>query len=163
MAFITHQLKKLITPFRVDGLLANIILLIPRVIAGFLLAFVYAPVKFGTPWTPKSVDLGLFEVADWFVVSVTQFGTPFNIMPEVFSWSAGFTEAFGGILLLLGLNTRITAFFITSVMVITIYFREWDQTWSILPTFLFFTIGLFYLGFGSGKYGLDYWYAKRMF
>lgn len=163
MAYISYQLKRIITPFKVDGLLANIILLIPRIIAGYLLAFVYAPVKFGTPWSQKSRELGLFEVADWFVLKVTEFGTPFNLMPEVFSWSAGFTEAFGGILLLLGLNTRITAFFITCVMAITIYFREWDDTWSILPTFLFFCIGLFYLGFGSGKYGLDYWYANRKF
>lgn len=163
MTYFTYQFKKILTPYQVDGLLANSILLVPRVVAGFLLAFVYAPVKFGTPWTPKSLDLGLFEVADWFIVRVTEFGVPFNIMPEVFSWSAGFTEAFGGILLVLGLNTRITAFFITSVMAITIYFREWDDTWSILPTFLFFCIGLFYLGFGSGKYGLDYWYTKRKF
>ena len=163
MTYITYQFKKILTPFQVDGFLANIVLLVPRIIAGFLLAFKYAPIKFGTPWSPKSTNLGLFEVADWFVLKVTEFGAPFNLMPELFSWSAGFTEAFGGILLLLGLNTRITAFFITCVMAISIYFREWDDTWSILPTFLFFCIGLFYLGFGSGKYGLDYWYTNRKF
>lgn len=50
------------------------------------------------------------EVADWFVIAVTNFGPSFDFMPYVFAWSAGFTEAFGGILLALGLNTRITAF-----------------------------------------------------
>lgn len=91
MTCISYQLKRVITPFEVDGLLANMLLLVPRIITGFLLAFVYAPVKFGTPWSPNSLKLELFEVADWFVIKVTEFGTPFNMMPEVFSWSAGFT------------------------------------------------------------------------
>ena len=161
MTYVFHQFKRIITPFRVEGFFPNMLMLIPRLIAGFLLTFVYAPEVFGTPWTPKALGLKFLEVADWFVLAVTDFGTPFDLMPHAFAWSASFTEAFGGILLALGLNTRITSFFITCVMAITIYFREWDDTWSILPTFLFFCIGLFYLGFGSGKFGLDYWFANR--
>lgn len=163
MTFFARQIRRWITPFRVDGFFVNFLLLVPRVVTGVLLAFVYAPEKFGTPWTPRSMGLGQLEVADWFVQSVSDFGVPFTMMPYVFSWSACFTEAFGGILLILGLNTRITSLFIVTVMVITIFFREWDGAWSIFPTFVFFCLGLFYLGFGSGKFGLDYWYSQRKF
>lgn len=153
--------KKLIVPFRVDELIPNILILIPRILTGYLLSFLFAVNKFGVPWTPKLMGLELFEVSDWFVKLVEQFGTPFSLMPELFAWSAGFTEALGGILLILGLNTRITAFFITTTMFVTIAFRPWDATWSIIPTFIFFCLGLFFMGFGSGKFGLDYVLTKR--
>ncbi|MDO6472347.1 DoxX family membrane protein [Maribacter sp. 1_MG-2023] len=160
-----HQLqpiKKLIIPFKVDALLPNVLILIPRAITGYLLSFVFAINKFGTPWTPASVGLAYFEVSDWFVALVTQFGIPFSFMPELFAWSAGLTEALGGILLILGLNTRMTAFFITVTMFTTIVCRPWDGSWNIMPTFIFFCLGLFFMGFGSGKFGLDYLITKRI-
>ncbi|WP_339627675.1 DoxX family membrane protein [uncultured Maribacter sp.] len=158
---ILLPLKKLIIPFRVDRLMPNILILIPRVLIGYLLSFVFAVNKFGTPWTSKFIGLELFEVSDWFVKLVEQFGTPFTLMPEMFAWSAGFTEALGGILLMLGLNTRITAFFITTTMFVTIAFRPWDGSWNIIPIFIFFCLGLFFMGFGSGKFGLDYVLTRR--
>tara|TARA_R110000744_G_scaffold73008_5_gene146388 strand:- start:68 stop:556 length:489 start_codon:yes stop_codon:yes gene_type:complete len=154
-------LKKLIIPFRIDALLPNVLVLIPRIFTGYLLSFVFAVNKFGTPWTPKSAELGLLEVSDWFVDLVRQFGVPFSYMPEFFAWSVGMTEALGGLLLILGLNTRITAFFVTITMFTTIVFRPWDDTWSIIPTFTLFCLGLFFMGFGSGKFGLDYFITKR--
>ena len=154
-------IKRLIIPFKVDAILPNILILVPRVFAGYLLSFVYAINKFGTPWTPKSVGLQLFEVSDWFIELVSQFGLPFSLMPKIFAWSAGFTEAAGGILLMLGLNTRITSFFILITMFITIAFRPWDNSWSIMPTFFFFCLSLFFMGFGSGKYGLDYFITRN--
>jgi putative oxidoreductase len=114
--------KKLIIPFRVDAVMPNTLILILRVLTGYLLSFVLAINKFGTPWTPKLMGLELFEVSDWFIKLVEQFGPPFSQMPELFAWYAGFTEALGGILLILGLNTRITPFFITSTMFVTIVF-----------------------------------------
>lgn len=154
-------IKKLITPFRIDGILPNIFILIPRVITGYFLAFVFAINKFGTPWTPQSMDLKLFEVSDLFIDIVKQFGLPFSIMPEIFSWSAGFTEAMGGLLLILGLNTRITSFFIATTMIVTIIYRPWNDSWSIIPTFIFFCLSLYFMGFGSGKFGLDYYLTRR--
>jgi putative oxidoreductase len=153
--------KKLIIPFRVDAVMPNTLILILRVLTGYLLSFVLAINKFGTPWTPKLMGLELFEVSDWFIKLVEQFGPPFSQMPELFAWSAGFTEALGGILLILGLNTRITAFFITSTMFVTIVFIPWDVSWNIIPAFIFFCLGLFFMGFGSGKFGLDYVLTRR--
>jgi len=135
--------------------------LIPRVITGYLLSFVFSINKFGTPWTPTTMNLQLLEVSDWFIELVRQFGLPFSYLPELFAWSAGFTEALGGILLIMGLNTRITAFFVVSTMFLTIVFRPWDNSWSIMPTFIFFCLGLFFMGFGSGKFGLDYFLTNK--
>ncbi|MEH6772239.1 DoxX family membrane protein [Maribacter arcticus] len=154
-------LKKLIIPFRVGAVMPNTLILILRVLTGYLLSFVLAINKFGTPWTPKLMGLELFEVSDWFIKLVEQFGPPFSQMPELFAWSAGFTEALGGILLILGLNTRITPFFITSTMIVTIVFIPWDLSWNIIPTFIFFCLGLIFMGFGSGKFGLDYVLTRR--
>ena len=64
---ILLPLKKLIIPFRVDELMPNVLILIPRVLTGYLLSFVFAVNKFGTPWTPKLMGLELFEVSDWFI------------------------------------------------------------------------------------------------
>ncbi|OBR40416.1 hypothetical protein [Maribacter hydrothermalis] len=77
-------IKSLLIPFKVDAILPNILIFIPRVFAGYLLSFVYAINKFGTPWTPKALGLQLFEVSEWFIEIVKQFGLPFSLMPQVF-------------------------------------------------------------------------------
>lgn len=161
MATPSFVFQKLIPPFQIRDRYVNIFMLVLRLIAGYFLSFVFAANKFGTPWTPASLGLRNFEVSQEFIGIVTAFGAPFDMMPGLFAWSAGFTEAWGGILLLLGLNTRMTAFFITITMLVTIYFRVWDNSWSALPTFIFFCVGLFLMGFGSGKYGLDSYWAQK--
>ncbi|WP_396637454.1 DoxX family protein [Maribacter sp. R77961] len=163
MTFFTYQLKKWITPYTTDSVLGNFFLFVPRVVTGALLAFVYAPNKFGTPWTPGTLELSLFEVSEEFVALIAYQGYPFDTMPYLFAWSIGFMEAFGGILLILGLNTRMTAFFVFLTMAMGIFFRKWDGTWDIVPVFSFFCLGLFFMGFGSGKWGLDYWFSQRGF
>lgn len=159
---LTRIFKNLIEPFRIDGILPNLLLLIPRILMGFGLAFIYAPQRFGTPWTPDAMGLELFEVTDEVVEIVRQGGTPFNLMPEVFAWSIGFMEAYGGLLMILGLNTRITSFFVFITMGLAIVFRSWDGTWDVFPIFVFFCLGLFFMGFGSGKFGLDYLLYKKL-
>ncbi|MFX0556655.1 DoxX family protein [Maribacter sp. CXY002] len=161
MSSLKYKLKGIIIPYKLDGLLNNLLVLLPRVISGILLCFVYAPQNIGTPWSPEDLNLQLLKINPTFVGHVRDFGPPFDLMPLVFSWSAIITMAFGGFLMILGLNTRITSFFLVMTMFITILFREWDNSWSILPTFLFFCTGLFYLGFGSGKFGLDYYISKH--
>jgi putative oxidoreductase len=162
MTFITYQLKKWITPYTIDSFLVNFFLFVPRVATGGLLAFVYAPNKFGTPWTPDALELSFLEVSDEFVGLIANQGYPFDVFPDLFAWSIGFMEAFGGLLLILGLNTRVTAFFVFLTMTMGIFFRTWDGTWDILPVFSFFCLGLFLMGFGSGKWGLDYWLSKNL-
>ena len=161
MTYIVRRIKKWIVPFEVDGFLSNFILLVPRVIGGALLAFKYAPQKFGTPWTPSSLGLSFLEVSDEFITEISMQGHPFDTTPKLFAWSICFMEAFGGILLILGLNTRMTAFFVFLTMVMAIFFRTYDGTWSVFPIFIFFCTSLFLMVFGSGKFGVDHYIAKK--
>ncbi|MGB3150461.1 MAG: DoxX family protein [Maribacter sp.] len=113
--------------------------------------------------TPSSLGLSFLEVSDEFVAHIAYQGYPFDVMPEFYAWSICFMEAFGGILLIIGINTRMTAFFVFLTMAMGIFFRKWDGTWDIIPVFTFFCISLFLMGFGSGKWGLDYWFSQKLF
>ena len=161
MKRFSYHLKKWITPYATDSFLINLFLFVPRAIMGALLAFVYAPDKIGTPWTSKELQLSFLEVSDEFVAYIAYQEYPFDTMPHLFAWSIGFLEAFGGLLLILGLNTRITAFLVFLTMTMSIFFRKWDGTWDIIPVFSFFCLGLFFFGFGSGKWGLDYYLTRE--
>ncbi|ASV31773.1 DoxX family protein [Maribacter cobaltidurans] len=163
MVHLLSFFKYLLRPFKADGFLPNLFLLLPRIITGALLAFVYAPDKFGTPWTPEYMQLSLFEVSSTFVDYIAFHGYPFDVLPKFFAWSIGFMEAFGGLLLIVGLNTRMTSFFVFLTMFMGIFFRIWDGSWDVLPVFFFFCIGLFFMGFGGGKYSLDHYISKRYF
>lgn len=156
MACVICEYKKILKPFDVNGIFPNLILLFPRVLMGYFLAFKYAPNKFGTPWTPDYMNLSLFEVSTEFVDHIAFQGFPFDTMPFLFAWSIGFMEAVGGLLLIIGLNTRVTSFFVFLTMAMSIFVRKWDGSWDILPVFLFFCMGMFYMGFGAGRYSLDY-------
>ncbi len=162
MTFIARQIKRWIIPFEVDGFVINFLVLLPRVITGFLLAFKYAPQKFGTPWTPQALGLSFLEVSDDFIAEIAMQGYPFDLTPGFYAWCICFMEAFGGILLIIGLNTRMTSFFVFLVMVMAIFFRSWDGSWSVFPIFIFFCTSLFLMGFGSGKFGLDHYIAKKL-
>lgn len=160
MVCMLCEYKKIIKPFSIHGFVPNFFLLIPRVLMGFFLAFVYAPNKFGTPWTPSHMNLSWFEVSDEFVQHIAYQGYPFDVFSLIFAWSIGFMEAVGGLLLIVGLNTRITAFFVFLTMSMSIFVRKWDGTWDIIPVFIFFCLGMFYMGFGAGKYSLDHTLSK---
>ncbi|MDC6389367.1 DoxX family protein [Maribacter sp. PR1] len=153
--------RKVLIPFEVDGFLPNLLILLPRILMGSLLAFKYAPNKFGTPWTPERMKLSTLEVSQEFVAYIAYQGYPFDLTPEVYAWSIGFMEAFGGLLLIVGLNTRITSFFVFLTMLMSIFVRSWDGSWDILPVFFFFCLGLFYLGLGAGKFSLDHYLFRQ--
>lgn len=156
MVRVLYKFKRVLRPFEVEGLVPNLSLLFPRMLMGLFLAFEYAPNKFGTPWTPDSMNLSLFEVSQDFVDHIAYQGYPFDQTPHLFAWSIGFMEAMGGLLLIIGLNTRVTSFFVFLTMAMGIFFRKWDGSWDMLPVFIFFCLGLFFMGFGAGKYSLDH-------
>ncbi|WP_099545232.1 DoxX family protein [Maribacter sp. 4G9] len=159
MVRLRYFLSQALKPYQVDGVLPNLMLLFPRVFMGFLLAFIFSNELLGTPWSDEGLQF--LQVAPWFVEKVSDFGMPFSLMPKAFAWSAAITTALGGILLILGMNTRITCFFIVCTKFITILFRAWDGSWDILPVFSIFCFGLFFMGFGAGKYSLDYYIVNR--
>ena len=136
-------------PFGIDGVFPNLLLLIPRILTGYGLTFVYAPRNFGTPWTLDIIGLESIKVSDVTVEIVRKGEAPIDLMPEVFAWSIGFMEAYGGLLMLFSLNTRLPPFYVFLTMGLVIVFRSWDGTWEALPIFVLFCLGLFLWGLVS--------------
>jgi putative oxidoreductase len=69
---------------------------------------------------------------------------------------------FGGIFLIVGCCTRLASLLIFLVMLVTLLFREFDQSWSYIPTFVFLSISILGIWFGSGRLGVDYLISKKL-
>jgi len=109
----------------------------------------------GVPWD-SSTSLKVWEVSPDFVSAVRGFGGIFSEYPEFFASSAALIEIFGGIFLILGLGVRIVSLLIFQIMLITLLYRSFDFSWSIIATIAFLAIGILGIWFGSGRLGFDY-------
>ncbi|GAB5408428.1 MAG: hypothetical protein BalsKO_07930 [Balneolaceae bacterium] len=159
---ISSLLLKLTEPKKIEGFFSNLVLALPRILGGFFLATMFGGDKFGVPWSFSDTGLGLFEVVDWFPEDVAQFGFPFSEAPVLFAWLGAASEAIGGMFLLLGFQTRISAFLISCTMLGAIFLQKWGgPLWNMLPAMSFLWISLYAMVFGSGKFGLDYLVAKK--
>ena len=144
-------------------IMADLLLFIPRFVCGGLLAFSFGSDKFGMPWSPDHLNLGFFEVVYWFPEDVKQFGGIFAVFPEIFAWLGAFSEAVGGLFLMLGLKTRIVSFLILCTMLVAIFGQKWGQgIWSMLPAMGFLWVALYHLILSSGRFGLDYVIDKKL-
>ena len=157
------KLRKVLLPFVSPYWIQDLILAIPRIVYGYLLAADFGAAKFGMPWSPAEKNLGLFEVAFWFPSDVADFGPPFSWFPAFFAWMAAFSEAVGGILWMLGFNTRITSFLIFCTMFVAVFFQHANNgMWNMLPGLGFFWLGMIYMVLGSGRFGVDYIITKKL-
>jgi putative oxidoreductase len=74
-----------------------------------------------------------------------------------------FSEAVGGVFLLLGLQTRIFSFLIFCTMMVAIFMQQWGNgTWNVLPALGFGWVSLFTMVLGSGRFGLDHLISKKL-
>lgn len=154
--------KKIIKPVLMPYFWQDLLLSIPRIVCGYLLTSSFGADKFGMPWSPVDKNLGLFEVAYWFPSDVKNYGGIFETMPNFFAWSAGFSEAVGGLFLLLGLATRPMAFLIVCTMLVACVFQYGNGgMWNMLPALGFLWVALYSLIMGSGKFGADYLISRR--
>lgn len=154
---------KLTEPKEIEGFFANLVLALPRILAGFFLATMFGGDKFGVPWSIADTGLMLFGVVDWFPEDVAKFGFPFSEAPVFFAWMGAASEAIGGMFLLLGLQTRISAFLISCTMLTAIFLQKWGgPLWGMLPAMGFLWVSLYATVFGSGKFGLDYLITKKI-
>jgi len=159
---ITTTLKQLMIPVKLPTVAADILVAIPRIVAGILLAFSFGSDKFGMPWTSGDVELSLLQVADWFVADVAEFGGLFALFPEIFAWLGAGSEAIGGLFLLAGFQTRISSFLIACTMLVAIFFQKWGgPVWHMLPAMGFLWVCMIGMAVGSGRVGLDYLISKR--
>lgn len=157
------MLTNLITPTVQASWIADLVLAIPRIICGYLLAVQFGGSKFGVPWSPDGVELSFLEVAEWFPGDVAEFGGVFALAPVFFAWMAAAAEAIGGVFLALGLKTRAASFLILCTMLVAIFFQKWDQgVWQMLPALGFLWVALYTTVLGSGRFGLDYFWSKAL-
>jgi putative oxidoreductase len=158
---------KLITtitnPVLMPHWLLDVLLTIPRIVCGYLLTVEFGSPKFGLPWSNPDNGLGFFEVAFWFPQDVAQYGGIFAIAPVFFAWMGAFAEGVGGIMLALGIQTRISGFFIMCTMLVAVLMQQWNEgIWMMLPAMGFLWIGIFYMVLGSGRFGIDYLFTKKI-
>lgn len=141
----------------------DLLFAIPRIVCGYLLTSDFGAAKFGLPWSPADNNLKFFEVAFWFPNDVAEYGGVFAMFPAFFAWMGAFSEAVGGIFLLLGLFTRPFAVLVFITMFVAVFFQQMNQgVWNMLPAMGIMWVSLFYIILGSGRFGLDYIIAKKL-
>ena len=152
---------RLIRPLLLPTWWQDALLVLPRVVCGYLLTSNFGAAKFGLPWSPPDNNLGLFEVTFWFPGDVAAYGGVFAQFPAFFAWMGGFSEAVGGLLLVLGLLTRPAAFLVCCTMLVAVFMQQFHEgLWNMLPAAGFLWAALPALVLGSGRFGLDYLLTK---
>ncbi len=90
---------------------------------------------------------------------VTQMGFP---MPVFFAWAAAFSEFLGGILLVLGLGTRIAALFVFITMAVAAFIVHRENSLDVKELALaYWTISGALMLIGPGQWSLDYLLTKK--
>ena len=124
--------------------LANAGLTLLRIFTGVALAF--------------SHGIGKVPPSEGFVTNTGNLGFP---APSLFSWAAGFSEFFGGILLAIGLFTRVSSFFIACVMLTALVgVHRADPFQKQELAFLYFFIAVAFMLKGSGDWSIDSYLRK---
>jgi putative oxidoreductase len=158
-----QTLKSFTAPVLMPFWWQDLLLASPRILCGWLLAVQFGAPKFGMPWSPSDKNLGLFEVAFWFPEDVAEYGGIFALFPAFFAWMGAFSEAVGGLFLILGLQTRLFSFLIFCTMLVAIFMQQLPQgVWNALPAAGFLWVSLFTLVAGSGRFGIDYLISKKL-
>lgn len=95
-------------------------------VASLLLRLILGPVLIAAGWEKITGE-------NWFGFQLESFPFPFNVLPPELSWFlASWTEFLGGILLLLGLGTRLIAIPLAVTMFVAAYAVHLDNGWSAI-------------------------------
>ncbi len=155
-------LTRLTRPVPLPHWSADLLVLIPRLVCGYLLTTEFGAPKFGLPWSPPDNNLRLFEVAVWFPNDVRDFGGPFALAPGTLAWLGAFSEGVGGVFLMLGLQVRLFSFLVAATMLVAIFAQQWNNgLWSILPAAGVLWMAMSGMAIGSGKFGADWLLTRR--
>ncbi|MCZ6659237.1 MAG: DoxX family protein [Gammaproteobacteria bacterium] len=95
-------------------------------VASLLIRLILGPVLIAAGWEKLTGD-------NWFGFQLESFPFPFNVLPPELSWFlASWTEFLGGILLLVGLGTRIVAMPLAVTMFVAAYSVHLDNGWAAI-------------------------------
>lgn len=77
-------------------------------------------------------------------------------IPVVFAWLASLSEFAGGLLIALGLGTRVAAVFVFVTMSVAVFIAHAKDPFQVKEmAFLFFTISGALIALGGGRFSLD--------
>ena len=94
----------------------------------------------------------------WFDEQVAELGFP---QPMLFAWAAVLAEFVGGALLLIGLYTRLSAFFLAVTMGVAAFlFHKVTPVLECQIAQLYFFVFLAFLFTGAGRLSFDYWLQR---
>jgi putative oxidoreductase len=125
--------------------IADIGLLVLRLVAGFGLAFGHG--------------LGKFPPSERFIESVSRLGFP---EPTIFAWAAALSELVGGICLAAGLLTRPASLAIAFTMGTAAFRSNAGEPFaSKEKALLYMTIAVCFLIAGAGRYAVDALVRRR--
>ena len=120
----------------------------PAIHISLLLSRIYAG------YTIMSAGLDKLPLPDWMVDQVVAIGFPF---PTFFAWIACFTEFAFGLLLILGLLTRLSGLMLAITMGFAAFgFQQIRPLADMHIAQHFFWMFILYSTLGGGKYSLDY-------
>ena len=132
--------KMLFGTVQIDIKTANFALLLLRFYAGY---------------TIMIAGLDKLPLKDWLVEQVITIGIPF---PTLFAWIATFSEFAFGLLLVLGVMTRISAVFLAITMGVAAFgFHKVLPLVDMHITQYFFWIFILFAICGAGKFSIDYY------
>lgn len=92
---------------------------------------------------------------DGFTENVANLGFP---IPGLFAWVAALSEFLGGVLLALGLGTRIAALFIAGTMIVAAFISSAGASFFAREkALLYLTVMVTFMFTRGGRYSLDYY------
>jgi putative oxidoreductase len=158
---LMNTVKFVTTPIVQKHWFGDFLFAMPRIVCGLLLTASFGSDKFGMPWS-STANLGFFEVVAWFPKDVADYGGIFAMFPVFFAWMGAFSEAVGGLFLMLGFQTRIASFLIMCTMLVAIFLQKWSgPVWGMLPAMGFLWVSVFTMYLGSGRFGIDYLISRK--
>ena len=96
--------------------------------------------------------------SDRFIEVIGELGFP---LAAFFAWCAGLAEAVGGLLLALGISTRLMAFFLVQTMLVAVFLQHGSDPFKKMELGLLYgTTFLLIMGVGGGRYSIDYWLSS---
>lgn len=123
---------------------------------------------FGLLWLRVLMGLGIASHGydklftgrmDRFTEGVAKLGFP---APDFFAWASALTEFIGGILIALGLGTRVAAFFVFINMSVAVFIRHAPDPFDVKEKALaYWTVAMAIVLMGPGFFSVDRLIFKR--